>query len=484
MRLPAFFFLIVYVIFVCGVIGVEVAYAISDANAVAAAVDRAETIRRLQAAQQTAQSEGNTEMANLLKKQLDNLTAALLDANKQCVPVDMRCGCGKVMTNDGCKGGANMHLCPCYQQVPNTNHVITGICVAQNDCKGVSGTNLSGQTGGLSNPGAFADILKGLMDKLFQGGGGGGGGGGAEQSNPGSECTTYYQVTVPTTDPCAYYVPPTSSSLLNFPAGSSVSGQLMDALGTQSILNSAFSEYISVPASNQITGQPQTQSDASTMQTITSTQVPSQALDGLSQAETLQGGGTRGDIQITGTGATIFAGARDEQTGTEIAGFFGGDTFGTTQPQSIATRLCQSRPWASSFVSYIIPPTFFDGLCTWRGYQVGTPAPSAVSAPPAVIKQTSPSSVTAPPVVSTIEPRVAIWAVPASVSIGARTSIFWNTQGVSSCVITSPDGSFSESALSGGAATVPITGATIFTISCLAPDGTPVVDFVTVNLTI
>jgi hypothetical protein len=79
---------------------------------------------------------------------------------------------------------------------------------------------------------------------------------------------------------------------------------------------------------------------------------------------------------------------------------------------------------------------------------------------------------------------VDIWAVPAAVPLGARTTIFWNTQGVTNCTETSPDGSFNQNSLSGGAATVPITGATTFSISCDAPDGSHVTGYVVVNLAI
>ncbi|MBI2025510.1 hypothetical protein HYT04_01845 [Candidatus Kaiserbacteria bacterium] len=74
--------------------------------------------------------------------------------------------------------------------------------------------------------------------------------------------------------------------------------------------------------------------------------------------------------------------------------------------------------------------------------------------------------------------------MPDKVPLGTRTSVFWNTKGVEQCSITSPDGSFNENSLSGGAATVPLSGPTTFTISCLTAAGTPVTDYVTVQLAI
>jgi hypothetical protein len=195
-------------------------------------------------------------------------------------------------------------------------------------------------------------------------------------------------------------------------------------------------------------------------------------------------GGASGNIWTLGNGATVVASSTNAGTNTEVAGFLGSDTFGS-QPQSLVAQWCESRPWASNFLSQIIAPSFFDGICSWQGYQVGTPPPVA----PPVLTQTAPAPqapASPTPATSTpaVTPEVNIWAVPASVPLGARTSVFWSTQNVSNCTETSPDGSFNQSSLSGGAATVPLTGATTFTISCMAPDGTPVTGYTTVNLSI
>lgn len=198
-------------------------------------------------------------------------------------------------------------------------------------------------------------------------------------------------------------------------------------------------------------------------------------------------GGLRGDINTQVTGATVVAGGRDTQGNIEVAGFYGSETFNGGS-QGLVGSWCKSRPWATNFLSKIITPTFFDNLCTSRGYQVGTP-PAA----PAVVLQQTPKPKPKPAVVATttaatatpgVTPKVDIWAVPASVPLGGRTSVFWNTQGVTNCTETSASGGFSQNSLSGGAATQPITAATTFSISCLAPDGSPVTDSVTVNLKI
>ena len=198
-------------------------------------------------------------------------------------------------------------------------------------------------------------------------------------------------------------------------------------------------------------------------------------------------GGERGDIEVRWGGATIIGGMRDTQTNTEVAGFYGSETLGG-QPQGLVGQWCKERPWVSNFLSKIVAPTFFDGLCKWRGFQVGTP-PVLTQKP--VVRPTTPTpkpvvaTTTAPaPAAPVVPPKADIWAVPASVPLGGRTSIFWNTQGVTSCVESSPLGNFSQSSLSGGAATVPITAATTFTITCKAPDGSEITNSVVVNLKI
>ena len=75
-----------------------------------------------------------------------------------------------------------------------------------------------------------------------------------------------------------------------------------------------------------------------------------------------------------------------------------------------------------------------------------------------------------------------IWSVPATARLGSRVTIFWSAKNVVSCIETSPDGSFAETSLSGGAATVPITGPTTYSISCTQADGKHVNNYVTVEI--
>ena len=206
-------------------------------------------------------------------------------------------------------------------------------------------------------------------------------------------------------------------------------------------------------------------------------------------------GGMRGDILARLRGATVIAGSRDTEKNVEVAGFFGAQTFGSQGSQSLVGRWCRARPWAGNFLSKIVDPSFFDGICKARGYQVGEPPPPAAGAstttstntgsatrvPPRVTTITIPGAATSAPL---IQPRIAIWAVPRSVAVGARTSVFWSAVGVESCIETSTDGHFYESSLSGGASTVPITESTTFTIRCLVSDGSTVSGSATVDLKI
>lgn len=389
-----------------------------------------------------------------------------------------------------------------------TGGVVTSRCNTLNDCKGVKFTNQQGKSQGVGNVKGFLDIVKGVMD-IIKGvqpppGGGGGGGGAQQPPTDSTRCTAYYQVTAPSSDPCAYYVPPTSSSLLTHTdIGAGASNSLLEALGGGSALNVSdeLLGAINPPnVSDQLLGvinntsQPSETSQTQTP-TLTSAPTPTATPTGTAsgpvtnnlggQAVSLQAG-TQGNIEMTPTRATVVAHARDTEANTEVAGFYGSNTIGGEAPQGLVARMCQSRPWASSIVTYIIPPSFFDGLCAWRGYPVGAPTQPSQQV---IVQQVrlSPSTSTtqqASQLAPIAVPEVDIWAVPPRVPLGARTSIFWNTKGVVSCIVSSPDGSFDEHALSGGAATVPISGATTFTISCLTADGKPVTDYVMVNLAI
>lgn len=413
-------------------------------------------------------------------------------ANADCKPgLDYTCPCGQICKKGGPPGGLN---CPCKD---TTNGFTSGyICVGPLLCKG---TGTSGKDGfGLDQ---VQKLLGGLMDKLMQAAkGGGGSGSGSTPTTPTTACTSYTQVSQPTTNPCETYVPSVSGYLDSLGSGTGTGStntnnisDLLNNLGntnTETDTNTNTNANTNVSdALNQVTATVNNQQNTNTGTTVlkatttVSTSTASQPFNLIP--------GIRGDITVLNNGATFVAGTRNEANNTEVAGFYGAEATLGQQPKGIVANLCQTRPWSGNFLSNIISPTFFDSLCAWRGYQVGTPE---VVTPQVSVTQTQQAPVSKPATtatttkatttVSTVPSKVDIWAVPATVPLGSRTSIFWNTQGVTSCTVSSPDGSFLQNALSGGASTVPLTGATTFTISCLDGNSKPVTDYVTVTLSI
>jgi PKD repeat protein len=217
--------------------------------------------------------------------------------------------------------------------------------------------------------------------------------------------------------------------------------------------------------------------------------------------------GTWGDIQILASGVTITAGGHDTDGRTGVAGFYGYNTVPGVTPQDLAKQMCAARPWANSSATSIIPPSFYDSICTTRGYKAGTAAPASntgsASGTSSGSKTTAPSGTASTatkasdtktsaatstkattPATPPVPARVFITAVPASIRIGGRTSVFWNAVGVKSCLLTSPDGSFNAKTIYGAASTVALTGETIFSIVCIKPDESQISNYVRVRLAI
>lgn len=406
-------------------------------------------------------------------------------ADAMCIAAwDYSCPCGQVCKKGGPPGGQG---CPCQD---TTNSFTTpGKCVGAIKCLA---TGAPGQNGGMGDIKQALDAVKSILDMMKGQGGGGGGGGEQFGTNPLTNptlggCAQYYNVTTPSSDPCAVYVPPVSESLMGTTtsaAGDLISSLLSGTYGNPGTINT------NSPASN-VTG---TNRGTSTV-TTSSVTVADRASTTTPASQTIlvvPAPGVSGDIQYSANGVTVLVNNIDTKNGTQVAGFYGTSAGG--QPTGVIAGMCQGRPWASNFLSNIIPSAFFDSLCELRGYKVGAlssvsgvvnaQAPTVAARKPVV---TIPAKVTTTPAKATstepyVDPKVDIWAVPASVPLGARTTVFWNAKGVTSCTATSPDGSFSQNTLSGGAATVPLSGPTTYTISCLTPAGTHVTNYVTVNL--
>lgn len=408
--------------------------------------------------------------------QLAQLGQAIsMAADKMCNPWHAECPCNQRWDGKKCVPGPNTNRCSVGVCKDTVNGYLTeGICVAPNVCRAIT-TAGQGVDANLSQLQKLIG-LSALMTLMNQNKSG-------TQQSPtpisagATGCAQYYAVSVPTTDPCAYYMPPSPSSLF----GSSTLGfsndldaQLSELLGKPStsskILNTVRS--VTAPGSARVVA-------TSTVIPVGAPRINSELATGSLQS------GTQGNIEVTNIGGTIYARSRDIQSGSEVSGFYGGSAFGGTQPRGVVANLCINRPWATSVVSYVIPPPFFDGLCSWAGYQVGPQLP-AVSQGPRTVTFTQPAP--KPTIVATSTPAtpliVKIWASPATVPIGARTLIFWNSQGATSCLIKSPDGSFNQNTLSGGASTVPVTSDTVFTISCVGSNGEVATDNVTVRIAI
>jgi hypothetical protein len=357
-----------------------------------------------------------------------------------------------------------------------------------------------------------------LLQSLMSGSGGSGSSGANNPYSNGACTTQYYYTSDPNAlaDPCAIYNPGAG----NGAAGTNTTDNGLSGLLNN--LNSSNSPGISIPTSTAGSISPYsplstivTSNASATEPSITiatpdtgmtnapipvsdllnNTQYYSNTTDSstLTPAQTplnqnpvpVPTNGLHGDILSFGGGVTIYASSRSGNT--EISGFYGANGAGTSQ--SIGGRLCQSRPWAQNFLSYVIPPTFFDNLCSWGGYPVGVVQIAGSSGGGSTGGRgggSSNTSMPAPqsntPYSNPVQAQAKIWARPASVSLGGRTTIFWTSQNVSACTESSSDGNFSGNTTSGGASTVALSGATTFTIKCQTVDGKTVSDSTTVPI--
>ncbi len=437
-------------------------------------------------------------------------------ANAQCNPVIPPCECGFIAnpTTGVCEPGANKFQCACVAVLPGG--AVPGFCIGPNVCEAVSyssglfgsglslGSGSGGILGGLLGQGTGAQILGALAPSLISSlmgssnsSSGNSGSTDYTSNYTSSGCQSYYSVSYPTTDPCAYYVPVsgttdtnstsnllsgltdnnTTSSLLNIGTNTSTSEMLNAVSGDSGVSDVPMSDS---PVGDGLLGLP--------AENATTTNGQPSVTTGIDRSNLADNSGTTsvnmtGNIVFTRFGGTIVANSRDLANNTETAGFYGGDSSSLSSKGFIGS-LCAWRPWANSIVSFLIPPTFFDSLCTWGGYQVGTPV---ATNKPAATSFVAAHGTVAPVASSTAagpHPQTVIWASPAKVPLGGRTSVLWNSKDVASCRVTSSDGSFDESLISGGGSTVPITAATTFTVLCQVGDGSTITDSVVVDLAI
>ena len=400
--------------------------------------------------------------------------------------------------------------CPAFQFTETVNGFPT-ICVCVTSqpgiCKATSYKSVGGG-GGMSGVGGLDQFLGkvfgDVLGKLLQGGGGGGSGGGSGTGDQGYSPTQQYPACVRNTAtntvspiPCTEtngqvnygatsYVDPLSGS---GSLGNSTDDALLNALnGTgNTSLDTNTNTNTNLDTNTNTNTNTDTTSGSGSETVNTSDKIT--ILSGQQGTLTANGkqlGGLQGDVIIGQSGGMLYARSRDPNSNTEVAGFYGGNTFGQSQSTSLIGRMCGARPWGEGMLGGLISGTFFDGLCKRFGYQVGAIAETSSGGgggsgkrPTITITHNPPQrpgTTTAP----IVEPEVDIWANPPTVRLGTRTYIFWNARYVESCIESGP--SFSHTTLSGGASTVPISDASTFTIECLTSDGRTVSDSVRVNL--
>lgn len=374
-----------------------------------------------------------------------------------------------------------------------------------------------------------------LLQSMMSGGGGGGSGGSGSYGGYGGYgtgiCMTqyYYSANPSPTDPCAIYSPTGSGSTL--PTSGANDTDLMDLInginpnpnGSPSrsivdVINGAQCPIIStlvscasgdileeqgldtngcrrepicthatsssmdsgganltpstsgtvVPVANLISNQ-----DLYRDGTSNSTPYPSQTP--LNQRPVPIPSGLHGDLLSFGGGVTIFA--RSRTGNTEISGFYGG---------SSSSSLCQRRPWSTNFLSYIIPPAFFDNLCKWGGFGQSTGGLSSGTGglQSGTRNVTGPRTPSTPvgPAQSDLVPEAHIRASPETVNLGGRTTVFWTSRNVASCEESSSDGNFHGTTAAGGASTVSLSGSVTFYIDCLGLSGERATDSFTVRI--
>lgn len=376
--------------------------------------------------------------------------------------------------NDTCKGCQNVDATkPNYCQARtcstvSSGYTITGKCGAPGECRATSAQGMGGSSINLGTVLQVVGLLATLSQLSQQSGGSVPPQG---YSAPPQGCTGWRTVTTPSTDPCAIYNPtPVSGTIVATPisdfSGGGSSAPVSDAL--LNLINSAARE-----GGTDIGSQLEQLASGTSSGAIGASSTIPITLNG-----NLAGDAATSEVKEGGAGATIVANLR--QGLTEVAGFFG-STFSGDSQQSFGSRLCTNRPWATGLLAKLFAPWIFDNICSKLGFQVGAVTPVGPTFESRQVTPGTRATLPAPTPKAVLPAEADIWADPTSVRLGTRGKIFWSSANVDSCKISGP--SFEHDALSGGGATVPITGPTTFTILCEAPGGA-VRDSVTVNLTI
>lgn len=400
---------------------------------------------------------------------LPRVYAAGMMADSMCLPTaEPPCPCAQKMKMGKCQPDpSNKFGCPCFDET--SGFTTPGKCIATFKCQASSSDGKPPEMPKLPEPPKQPEKQPDQNQDPCSTGGASGNGGAFERS---SATSTQASSTCPQNG--------SSQSFVSSGFDSSI-------FNTPSIANTSVPDLVSslLGGTNASNGAGAAGGPANAANGTTATGTPASAV-GTSE-------GVLGDIRIIGNGVTILASNRDSIYNKQTAGFSGSFVASGATAQSVYTSLCASRPWATGFIATIVPPSFFDGLCSLRGYKVGgagAKSTGAASASGATTNVTKKQKTTTPPAIGLVVvdkkpdviPEVDIWAVPASVSAGNRTTIFWSSKKAESCAVASGDGRFSQTGLSGGKASGALTTGTTFTISCTSSTGNHVNDFVTVNV--
>lgn len=253
------------------------------------------------------------------------------------------------------RSGATTPPPTCEVEVPNVGKGV-GVCV-QEECKGTGATGLGdGASGSLGDLGLgiLGQVVQQVLGQLLQqalggasGGSGGGVSGGGAYSSSGSDT-----IDTGVTDAI--------NRALGDKELTEDEGNFTDLEGGSSaktILDSVFQDR---KAENE------------------SERVSEKKGDALGFGE----GVTQGLVGGSSTqGSTSEPQATPETTqNNSSAGFYGSAV--AVQDETILGRLCTNRPWANSFITSIIPASFFDSLCVSRGYVPGGEQSKTAAAAP------------------------------------------------------------------------------------------------------
>lgn len=315
-----------------------------------------------------------------------------------------------------------------------------GACVGE-ECRGTGATTLGGESGsalGDLGLGILGQVVQQVLGQLLQqalGGAGSGSGGSGSSGAPGSYAN-------PDPNPIDRGVTDAINQALNDEEAFTDTEDEFTDLGTnegssaKTILDSVFRE------------------DESGSNTISQDTVSEGGV--VDTDADIRGVVSTGGVQKTGgeqgtNEPRVVPDSPQNNTGS----FYGAAV--SVQDETVLGRLCSSRPWANSFVTSIIPASFFDSLCVSRGY-----VPGGGQAPIAPIPNTNTARAEETAVARAAAVRERGMTCPEAVREGALATIAF------SCAPEELDRAFgfNASGLRSGTFTVKLAKETQYGIQC------------------